>query len=100
MNIVYLGDIGTKFRCTIKDQDGDVVPLVGLTTKIITFIRPDTTTFNVNASFETDGTDGKVYYVTAANDINRLGIWRFRGVVTYGNGQTFKSDIHTFKVKS
>ena len=49
------------------------------------------------ASFNTDGTDGKIKYTSVDGDFNEVGTWRIQAKVVMGGG-TFRSDVGTFKV--
>lgn len=49
------------------------------------------------ASFNTDGTDGKIYYTAVADDLDEVGTYEIQGKVVITDG-TFYTDIQTFKV--
>ena len=99
-NEIHLSDIGTKFLITIKDADA-VVDISGTgataANKRIIFKKPSGTTVDQAASFDSDGVDGKLYYTTVSGDLDEDGIWKIQAKVII-TGQTFHSDIHTFKV--
>ena len=71
---VHLNDIGTKFLITIKEGTS-AVDISGATIKQLKFKRKDGTVFEVDADFETDGTDGVLEYITEDGDINQVGKW-------------------------
>jgi len=99
-NEIHFGDIGTKFLITIKDADSTVdISGTGATAanKRIIFKKPSGTTVDQAASFNSDGIDGKLYYTTVSGDLDEDGIWKMQAKVII-TGQTFHSDIHTFKV--
>lgn len=77
---VHLGDIGTKFVFTVKDEQasGQVVVPIGVTdTHEVRFERPDGTTFNKTTVREGDGTKGEVSYTTTdATILDQAGLWR------------------------
>ena len=99
-NEIRINDIGTKFLITVKD--GDVVVDISGTgshvnNKRLIFKSPSGSTLDKPASFDSDGTDGKLYYTTVSGDLVEDGIWKLQAKVIIGS-QTFHSDIHTFKV--
>lgn len=94
---IHLNDIGTEFRCTIKDGTS-AVNVSSASAKQLVFVSPDGTRLVKTASFYTDGTDGIITYTTVDGDINAIGIWTLQGIVTIGTG-VFHSDIKNFKVE-
>ena len=60
-NEIQQNDIGTKFLVTIKDGDS-AVDISGASTKQIIIKKPSGETLTNSASFNSDGTDGKIYY--------------------------------------
>ena len=99
-NEIRISDIGTKFLVTMKDGSSTVdISGTGATAanKRIIFKKPSGSTLDKAASFNTDGTDGKLYYTTESGDLDEDGIWKLQAKVIIGS-QTFHSDIHTFKV--
>ena len=99
-NEIRINDIGTKFLITIKDNES-VVDISGTGSdaenKRIIFKKPSDSQLDKPASFNSDGTDGKLYYTTESGDLDEDGIWKLQAKVIIGS-QTFHSDIHTFKV--
>lgn len=96
-NEIHIGDIGTIFELTLMD-DVVVVDISTATVLSIHFAKPDATTVTVTASLVTDGTDGKIQYITPdANFLDQTGGWKIQGKVTLSTG-TWSSDISTFKV--
>ena len=100
-NEIRINDIGTKFLITVKDGDS-VVDISGtgsdVNNKRLIFKKPSTTSIlDKPASFDSDGTNGKLYYTTVSGDLDEDGIWKLQAKVIIGS-QTFHSDIHTFKV--
>ena len=94
---IHKSDIGTTFQVTVKDEDSNVVDVSGATTKQIIFEKPDGTNLEKDASLVTDGTDGKIKYVTLSGDLSEAGCWRMQGYVVLATG-TWKTDIHEFIV--
>lgn len=77
---VFVGDIGTAFRTTIK-EDGTAIDISLATTKEIVFQPPSGVAITQTAVFFTDGTDGIMQYVTEAGDIDIAGNWKLQGYV-------------------
>ncbi|MFA5216867.1 BppU family phage baseplate upper protein [Sulfuricurvum sp.] len=95
---VHVGDIGTKFLVTVKEGD-DPVDISEATTKNIIFKKPNGTSVTKAGIFETDGTDGKIYYKTlSASDLDVAGIWTIQASIVLPSLGTWKSSIGNFKV--
>jgi hypothetical protein len=100
VNEIHVGDIGTIFELTLMDDTVvvDVSSAVAIGTKQIHFVRPDGTASTEEASFTTDGTDGKIQFITPdVNFLDQAGGWKIQGKVTLVTG-TWSSDISSFKV--
>ncbi|KKK53415.1 hypothetical protein LCGC14_3095030, partial [marine sediment metagenome] len=74
---IHENDIGTAFEFTIKDQDDAVVDISGATTKEIIFFDPDGNSVNKTVSFTTDGTDGKMFFNSIADQLTPVGVWKW-----------------------
>jgi len=96
---VHKNDIGTKFLVTIKDGTTvvDISGASGDTDKQIIFEKPDGTVITKNATFDTDGTDGKIYYITIDEDLNLSGQWKIQAKVVLADG-TWRTSIDDFEV--
>ena len=90
-------DIGTIFYGTILDQDSSVVDLSAATTKQIKLLRPDGTSVEEDASFQTDGTDGILEYTTVSGNLSICGVWKIQWYVVL-SGSTWRTDMKTFNV--
>lgn len=75
-------DVGTIFRVTIQDFDGEVVDISPASTMELIFRRPNGSTFSRDASYYTDGTDGVIQYTSIAGDLNAVGTWKLQAKVT------------------
>ena len=96
---VQKNDIGTVFRITIKDRDTlEILNISSASTKQIIFLKPDGNKLTKNASFYTDGTDGKIQYTGISGDLDTVGIWKIQSYLILSNNQ-YSSDVSTFKVK-
>ena len=69
-----LGDEGNILRLTVKENDiaKDIQTASAVTYKIK---KPDETVVEVTASFDTNGTNGKVIYAFVTGDLNMLGLY-------------------------
>ncbi len=94
---VRFGDVGTVFELTFKDQNDNIVPINQATTKKFYFKKPTGTVVEKSGVFSTDGLDGKLRYVTVANDLDTLGDWEYQGYVVLPSG-SWKTDLHAFRV--
>ena len=96
-NEIHKNDIGTKFLVTIYDGSSAVNVTSATSTKQIIFTKPSGTKMTKSASFNNDGTDGKIYYTSVADDLDEIGTYEIQGKVVITDG-TFYTDIQTFKV--
>ena len=98
----HVNDIGTIFRVTIYDTTstgGSVIADVsGASAITYTFRRPDGTTFNQTGTFTSDGTDGKVQYVTVDGDLNGAGTWSVQVLIVTSGGLSHNTTVATFRV--
>ena len=93
---IHEGDIGTKLLITVTD-DGVVVD-ISVASLLEIFIRkPDGTILSVSGTLETDGTDGKMHYITIAGDTDVAGVYKLQGRVVLPGGSYYTSTA-TFKV--
>jgi hypothetical protein len=93
---VHLNDIGTKFLLTVK-EDGVALNISTATVKSIVFKKPSGTVVVKTATFETDGADGKIYYLSVSGDLDAIGLWKIQGKITMGVG-SWGTEIGEFKV--
>jgi len=98
-NEIHEGDIGTVFLVTFKDGTGAVDVSSATITKQIILKPPKGSIKTKAAVFNTDGVDGKIKYVTVANDLDEVGIWEIQARVALTSGD-WKSDIGSFEVFS
>lgn len=95
-NEIHVGDTGTVFEITIKD-DMSVVDVSGATTKQIFFLKPDETVLTKTAAYVTDGSDGKIKYISLADDFDAEGAWGIQAYFVLASG-SWKTDIIKFRV--
>ena len=90
-------DIGTEIRVCIEDCDGDAVDISAATTKQIIFKKPSGSLLTKDANFLTDGSDGKLSYVSRDGDLDEIGTWKIQASITIG-ANIWKSTFKSFKV--
>lgn len=95
---IHQGDIGTMFKITILDQNGEPKPLSSYTTKQLIFKKPSGTTLTKTASFLTDGSDGIIYYTSISGDLDETGVWKLQAYVHDGVSNYRKSNVGSFQV--
>lgn len=93
---VHVDDIGTAFEVTLQDDAG-IVDLTGYISLEYDFTDPAGTVTTKTASPLTDGTDGKIVYLTQAGDLPTAGLWRFQAKIVLPTG-SWSSTIQKFKV--
>jgi len=93
--IRYL-DRGTQFLVTLRDGD-EVVDLSDATTLQLLFKKPSSELLTKTATLYTNGTDGKIYYLSNATDLNEVGTWYLQAFIIIDTDE-FHSDIASFKV--
>lgn len=96
-NEVHIGDIGTSFLATIKNENDVVEDISSASSLVMKFVKPDGEELTVNATFYTDGTDGKMVYQSVSGDLDQTGLWQMQGTVVIDSG-TFHTSIHKFDV--
>lgn len=98
MSEIHVGDIGTIFERTVKDQSDVVVDCSAATVKKLIFKKPDGTVVEKTAAFTTNGADGKLRYTTTAlTDLDQAGPWQLEVYVELPSGK-WHSSISNFMV--
>ena len=95
-NEIHVNDVGTQFLVTVTDGSS-AVDISSATTKELIIKKPSGTKLTKATSFNTYGTDGKMKYNIASDDLDEAGSYKLQGKVVISDG-TFYTDIHTFKV--
>jgi hypothetical protein len=86
-----VGDVGVPFRATIIDPETcDPLDISSATLTEFHVRKPDATTDTWVASFLTDGTDGRIEYVTIAGDLDTAGTWLIEARIV-APGQDFRT---------
>jgi len=95
---IHVDDIGTIFE-VIVEADGLPIDISAATTKEFCFKLPDGVLKTRAASFVTDGTDGKLQYLSVAGDLSIAGTYTLQThVIT--PGEEFHTAVDTFVVLS
>lgn len=97
---LHYNDIGTVIMTTINDcVSGTSSPLdVSSAVSVsLVFQSPSGVSSTKTAVFNTDGSDGKIKYITQDGDLNEVGAWRMQAIVSFATS-SFRSNVKTFKV--
>lgn len=94
---IQVNDIGTQFKCTIKENEA-IVDISSATVMNIIFKKPDSTSLTVDAFLFTDGTDGIIYYNAETGDLDQAGMYKIQAHVSFGD-ESYYSNIGSFRVK-
>ena len=95
---IHVNDIGTSLEVVMQDSEGNAVDLSGFTTLGICIQKPDSTILTKVAQFKTDGTDGIIYVLSEAGDLDIIGGYRIQAIVENPVG-VWRSSIAKFKVR-
>ena len=90
-------DTGSIFRVKVKKQDNAIWDLSAATTIQIKFEKPGGSTLIKTAVLTTDGTDGKMQYVSVSGDLDEVGEWEIQGRIVSG-GQDLRTGLGRFTV--
>lgn len=92
--------IGAQIQVTVVEDDV-IVDLSTATTKTLYFRKPNGTTVSKTADFVTDGTDGKLKYVTESAFLDMAGMWNIQAYVQFpGGGYAGRGAVGLFLVES
>lgn len=98
-----VGDVGTSIEITVVEWDdalGDykIVDVSRASLVLIKWRKPDNSPVVTKiGEFVTDGTDGKVRYVTLPGDIDQAGPWQVEAEI-YMDGGQWSTDIYKMRV--
>jgi hypothetical protein len=91
---IYLGDNGTVFQFTVKDN-GAIVDIRNATVEVI--LKTGTRRIAKNASL-TDAENGLCEITLTSEDLSTPGDYYLQATVKMQNGNSFSSDKHYFPV--
>lgn len=98
MTDLHVTDVGTEIRVTVLDNGTDIVDCSPATAKKFLFKHKSGSTFARDASFYTDGKDGKLSYFLVGGDIVLSGKWELQVYLEFTSGSwhsskaTFEAD--------
>lgn len=82
---IHVGDTGTQFIATIKDQDGNIFNLSSATSLKFRFLSPQNESEDKTASLYTTGADGKMVYITEADTFSVSGKWKYQAIIEFAS---------------
>lgn len=94
---IHVNDVGTIIEAQITDEFGNIVNISTATGLQMLFQLPDGGTFIRTAVLSTDGSDGKMRYVTVTGDLSQAGSWKVQAYVLFST-TSWHSVITTFTV--
>jgi len=97
--IIHVGDVGTKFRVIIVDEDLQPVDVSSATVKKIYFKKGNGSKLVKTALFLTDGKNGVIQYIGISGDVDTPGRWQMQGWVEMPDGKYY-SAVATFQVNN
>lgn len=95
---IHKNDVGTRFTDTLYDENRQILDVSDATLMRITFRKPNGTTVQKTAVHKTDGTDGKISYVTVTNDLDTVGRWSLQSYVETPLGKWYGT-VKAFQVQ-
>ena len=101
MNIqkVFQNQPGLTIEITMLREDGRTpLDISGAVVRKIGFKKPKGGSVSFDAVLVTDGTDGKMQYVTSKGDLDEAGIWTVQGWVRMADGTEYPSERQAFEV--
>lgn len=91
-------DEGVPFGVILYDENYDTIANISsATTKDFIFRKPSGTLTTVSGIFVTDGSDGKLYYTFATNDLSEVGTYAAQCRLIMGT-KKLRSSIVNFRV--
>lgn len=95
--LIPLNQTGLAIIARVLRSDGVPENLSTATNLTILLRGPAGLTQTKQASLTSDGTDGRVQYVTQTNDLNSAGVWEYQARYTLAGGVR-RSAIGRFRV--
>jgi len=95
----YVGNEGTKVKVTLKDCDGEVIDVSTASVKQITFVKPKASDPSTKEEvvktllFETDGSDGVMYYIIEPGFLDVKGSYAGQPYVELPTGKWYGTPI-------
>jgi hypothetical protein len=82
MTSVQENTVGSVIEYQVLDTDGAPLDISGATNTQLIFKNPSGVTITKTAAFVSDGTDGKLQYVTVEGDLVGYGAWQIQAHLT------------------
>lgn len=92
-----LNDYGSNIIVTIIDSNGESFDLSSASVLKFIFKKPDGSFEEKNASFVTNGKDGRIQYIVESGFFNQNGIWEIQAYIKNPAG-AWHSNISSFVV--
>lgn len=105
---VHVGDIGTKYKVRIQDENGDFDPSSAATKELIFKLPGYADPITVDATVESEGSPADVWYLAYTvpgsdfspgsptdNFHREPGKVKIQARLTYADGKVFTSDVQT-----
>ena len=80
MNNIQVGAVNLLIQLAIREGYG-VLDVSSATTKQLIIKKPNGVKITGDASFQTDGTDGLIYYRTVAGDLDQAGTYNVQAYI-------------------
>jgi len=93
---IHVGDTNTALSVTLTES-AVAVDISSATTKQVKLLAPSGILLTKVAEFVTDGSDGRIYYLTEALDLTEKGTWKIQAYIEMPTWSGH-SDIGKFKV--
>lgn len=94
---LHVDDYGDPIVVTVKDENDAIVDISTAVLKYLYFLDPDGVSRKKTPIFVTDGSDGKLLYITEVDFINIAGTWLVQAqVVLPSKGK--KTSKYSFEV--
>lgn len=97
MLILRQNNTGIPIILTMKDSEDAAIDISSASTISFYFVKPDTSVITRTGTLYTDGTDGKVQYITVSGDLDQVGLWSVYVYIAVGS-QELNSDETGFFV--
>lgn len=95
--MIFVGNKGTKFIVTIR-EGGSIVDLSTAASVKLIFKRPGGPNIVVDADLETDGTDGRIFFIIGSDWSWSAGTWVLQAFLDLPGGVQY-SETDSFIVK-
>lgn len=87
-----VANVGSRLALTINDAEGEPLDLSTTTARVLRVQKPDGTSYDRTALLATDGSDGAIYYTTAAGDLPAPGYYWLQALLTFADGRTLNTN--------